>query len=501
MRFLAIVWTVFLLCSFGFADERVDKIDKVLTELHQNSGFNGNVLIGEKGKIIYEKSFGYANYNDKTPLSNDYLFDIASVSKTFTAVAIMKLKEKRKLKLDDKLTKYLPELPYEDVTIRHMLSHTSGIIEFQKPIIRKEIQGKNVNNVEMKNVFLKVKPKLEFTPGTKWSYSNSNYTFLALIIEKVSSKSYAEFIDKYIFRKAKMRDSYVLESGVPSNKKGRIVERFYRDGILSPKYINANKLGFVKRYKSTYDNTTGSGKIHTTARDLFKFHNALQKGKLLKKRTLPEMYKPVKLTTGKDYKVSPVPNYPSEYGLGWEVAIDKSHGEIVYHPGGEPGTRSYFLRNVTKDRCMIIMINNTLTDHRSFTFPMRVLENRSFELDRKLIGHEIGREYESNGIESALKEYRQLENDKNYRLTEDDFNTLGYEILERKDFKAAIEIFKINTEKFPKSDNVWDSLGEAYYYAGNYKEAIKNYEKSLEINPKNETGKAILKKIRAKQKK
>lgn len=499
MRLVTIILTIFLLFSFSFADERVEKIDKILTELQQQSGFNGNVLLAEKGKIIYEKSFGYANYDDKTLLTKDNLFDIASVSKTFTAVAILKLEEKGKLKLDDKITKYLPDLPYKNVTIRQMLSHTSGIIEFQKPIIRKEIQGKNVNNTQMKNVFVKIKPKLDFTPGTKWSYSNTNYLFLSMIIEKVSGKSYAQFIDKYIFRKAKMKDSYVLESRVPQSKKGRIVERFYRDGILSPIYINANTLGFVKRYKSTYDNTTGSGKIYSTARDLFKYHKALQKGNLLKRRSLQKMYEPVKLTTGKDYKVSPVPNYPSEYSLGWEVAIDDSEGKIVYHPGGEPGTRSYLLRNVTKDRCMIIMTNNTLTDHRSFTFPMRVLENRSFVLDRKLMAFPIAKAYQSGNIESALKKFRELENDKNYRLREDDINSLGYEILEKGDTKSAIEIFKINVEKFPKSGNVWDSLGEAYLKDGNKVEAIKNYEKAFELDPKNTTARDIVKKLKSEK--
>lgn len=498
MRLLAIIWTIFLLFSFTFADERVEKIDKVLTELQKESSFNGNVLIAEKGKIIYEKSFGYANYEKKELLSKDNIFDIASISKTFTAVAILKLEEKGKLKLDDKLTKYLPDLPYENVTIRQMLSHTSGIVEFQKPIIRKEVEGKNVNTTQLKNVFVRIKPKLDFTPGTKWSYSNTNYSFLALIIEKVSGKSYAEFIDKYIFQKAKMKNSYISESGVPQNKKEKIVERYYRDGILSPIYINAKTLGFVKRYKSTYNNTVGSGNIHSIARDLYKYHKALQKGKLLKTKSLQKMYEPVKLTNDKDYKVSPVRNYPSKYGLGWEIAIDNSQGKIVYHPGGEPGTRSYFLRNVTKDKCMIIMTNNTLTDHRSFTFPMRVLENRTFELDKKLMSLEIAKAYRLNGIESAIKTFRLLENDKNYRLSEDNINALGYEILEKKDIKAAIEIFKINTEKFPKSGNVWDSLGEAYFKDGNKTEAIKNYKKSLELDPKNTNAKEFLKKLGVK---
>ena len=498
MRLLVSILTIFLLFGLSFANEKAKEMDKVFTKLQQEAGFNGNVLVAEKGKVIYKKSFGYANYENKTPLTKDSIFDIASITKTFTAVAIMKLVEKRKLSLDDKITKYLPKLPYENVTIRHMLSHTSGIIEHQKPLIRKEIEGKGFNNRQVFETFVKINPKLDFEPNSKWSYSNTNYAFLALVIEKVSGKSYAKFLKKHIFRKAKMKNTFVLRKGVPQSLQNRIVDGYFRDGVLSPKYINRNKLGFVKRHYATFENTYGEGKIFSTTGDLFKYHKALQKGKILKKRTLKKMYEPIKLTSGKKYKVTPIGHYPSVHGLGWEVAIDKSNGKVIFHTGAEPGTKSYYLRNVEKDRMVVVMTNNYLTKHQTCTFPMKVLEGKTYDLQKKSIAFAIAKEYKSSGIKNAIHLFRKLENDKNYRLSEDNINSLGYEILEKKDIKAAIEIFKINTEKFPKSGNVWDSLGEAYLKDGNKKQAIKNYKKSLELDPKNTGAKKIIEKLEAK---
>lgn len=498
MRLVKIIWLVLVLFSFSFANEKAKEMDEVYTKLQAEAGFNGNVLIAVKGKIIYQKSFGYANYENKVPLTKDSIFDIASISKTFTAVGIMKLEEKGKLNINDKITKYLPELPYENVTIRQMLSHTSGILEHQKPLIRKEIDGKRFDNQQLLKAFVKVNPKLDFEPGSKWGYSNTNYVFLAIVIERVSGKSYPEFIKKHIFRKAKMKSSFVLRKGVPTNLQSNVIDGYFRDGVLSPQYINRKKLGFVKRYNATFENMYGSGKILSTTSDLFKYHRALQKGKIIKKRTLKRMYEPIKLSTGKDYKVTPVGHYQSVHGLGWEVAIDKSAGKIVFHTGAEPGTKSYFLRNIDKDRLVVVMTNNYLTQHQSCTFPMRVLEGKEYDLQKRSTAFAIAKEYKESGIKNAVKLFRQLENNKNYRLSEDDMNSLGYEVLEKKDLNAAIQIFKINTEKFPKSDNVWDSLGEAFYNAGNYIQALKSYEKSLELNPKSESGKEMIKKIKAK---
>ena len=499
MRFTGIIICVLLMCGLCLSETPKEEIERRFTEIQRDEDFNGNVLVAENGKIVFEKSLGFSNYENDVGLTKDSLFDIASITKTFTATAIMKLVEKRKLHLNESISKHLPELPYENVTIRHMLSHTSGIMEEQKSLIRKEIEGKRFDNAQLLKAFVKINPKLEFEPGTKWGYSNTNYAFLALVIERVSGQSYAEFIRKHIFRKAKMSNSFVLRRGVPANRKGRIVDSYFRDGIIAPKFINTKNMGFVQRYFATFENTYGEGKIYSTTRDLYRYHRALQKGKILKKRTQRRMYAPVKLSNGMAYKVTRFGHYPSVHGLGWEVARDQSEGKIVYHTGAEPGTKSYFVRNVEKDRVVIVLTNNYLTSHQACTFPMRILAKKPYSLKKKSIAYAIGQKYKQNGIESAAKLFRNLGSDENYRLSEDEMNTLGYELLETDDVKAAITIFTLNTEKYPKSGNAWDSLGEAYLKAGNKQEAIRNYEKSLELDSENDGARNILKKLRIKK--
>lgn len=123
MRFILALLFVCIAFSLCFAQGRVQKIDSLLNKLSREDAFSGNVLVAEKGKILYEKSFGYANVDNKTPLTPDSIFLIGSVAKTFTAVAVLKLKEQGKLNLDDPVAKYAPELPYKNVTLRHLLTH------------------------------------------------------------------------------------------------------------------------------------------------------------------------------------------------------------------------------------------------------------------------------------------------------------------------------------------------------------------------------------------
>src|SRR5689334_17069689 len=170
MRFVLIVSLVCLALGVCPAQDRVRKIDSILSKLNKEESFSGNVLISEKGKIIYERSFGHANAENGTPFTENTLFLIGSVAKTFTAASVLKLREQGKLSLDDHVTKFLPELPYQNVTLRHLLTHTSGVPEYQTPQILEEIKGKGVSNAELVSVFVRLKPKQEFEPGSRWGY-------------------------------------------------------------------------------------------------------------------------------------------------------------------------------------------------------------------------------------------------------------------------------------------------------------------------------------------
>lgn len=499
MRLVLTISFVCIAFNLCFAQNKVQKIDSILSELNQEEAFSGNVLIYEKGKIIYEKSFGYANAENKTRFTRDTIFLIGSVAKTFTAAAILKLKEQGKLSLDDPVTKFLPELSYKNVTLRRLLTHTSGLAEYQSEEIIKEIAGKGVNNVELVKIFARLNPKLEFEPGAKWEYSNTNYILLALVVERVSGKDFPLFVRDNIFVPAGMTRTVIGINNIPGTMKKNIASgyRFTNPLAISP--VNVESLEGARRAYSTKQNLYGAGNVYSTTRDLLKFHQALQSGKILNKQSLSEMYSPIVLTTGADYRPFARTNYPSRDALGWFVS-DDGNDKIVYHPGGDIGYASYILRNTARDQSVIILSNIELLRHYTPSSLMRILNGRPYKLDIKSLATAMGREYNRHGPGAMLKVFSRLRGDAQYNLNEDEINELGLRLLyDKRDVKAAIEVLKLNTEQFPQSFNVWDSLAEAYYQAGNKEEAIRNYEKSLQINPKNVGGKRMLDKIRNEQ--
>jgi CubicO group peptidase (beta-lactamase class C family) len=495
---VAFVCLAFTLCV---AQDRVQKIDSILSRLNQEEAFSGNILIYEKGKVIYEKSFGYANAESRMPFTENTIFLIGSVAKTFTAAAILKLKEQGKLNLDDSITKYLPELSYKNATLRHLLAHTSGLREYQSEEIIKEIAGKRVSNAELVKVFARLNPKQGFEPGARWEYSNTNYILLALVVEKVSGKSFPQFVRENIFIPAGMTRSVVGIGNVPETLKKEVAAGYRFTNPLAASPVNVETLEGARRAYATKQNLYGAGNVYSTARDLLKFHRAMQRGKILNQQSLAEMYAPTRLTTGADYRPFARTNYLSKDALGWFVADDAS-GKIVYHPGGDVGYVSYFLRNTTKDQAVIVLSNIELLRHYTPTGLMRILNDEPYKIDIKSLAVIMGREYNGRGLEAMLRVFNELKGNDQYGLVEDDINELGLRLLyDKKDIKAAIEVLKLNTEQFPKSFNVWDSLGEAYYQAGNREEAIRNYEKSLQLNPNNVGGKRMLEKIRNEKEK
>jgi len=501
MRLSLIALLMCLVSAPCFGQNRVQKIDAVLTRLNTEEAFSGNVLISEKGKIIYEKSFGSANAEERRSLTPDTMFLIGSVAKTFTAVAVLKLQEQGKLKLDDPLTKFLPELPYQNVTLRQLLTHTSGIQEYQSEEIVKEIAGKGADNAELVRVFARLKPGQAFEPGSRWEYSNTNYIFLALVVEKASGRSFPQFVRENIFAPAGMARSFVGINNVPAALKKEIAAGYRLTNPLATAPVNVATLEGARSAYATKQNLYGAGNLYSTTRDLWKFHQALQRGKILSKQSLALMYAPTRLASGADYQPFARTNYPSKDALGWFVA-DGTSGRVVYHPGGDIGYVSYFLRNMTRDQSVIILSNIELLRHNTPTALLRILNEEPYRLDLKSLANAMGREYNLRGTDAMLKLFQQLKGNDAYGFVEDEINELGYRLLyDKKDVAAALEVFQLNAAQFPASFNVWDSLGEVYYRAGRIEEAIKNYEKSLQLNPNNEGGKRMLETIRREQQK
>src|SRR5437870_3927827 len=181
MRKLFIILTILPLFAIAQLRDKIKKIDSVLTYLYQHQLFNGTILIGEKGKVLYKKAFGISSAFNGKPLTTASSFNLASVSKQFTAMMIMILKEQGKLQYDDAVQKYLPSFPYETITIRQLLTHTSGLPEYFDIAERYMNLLDTLTNANALALLSEKKPPLVFQPGDKWEYCNTNYTTLASI--------------------------------------------------------------------------------------------------------------------------------------------------------------------------------------------------------------------------------------------------------------------------------------------------------------------------------
>src|SRR6185369_11418343 len=174
--------------------------------------FNGNILVAEKGMLIYQQALGYADYNTKRMLNDSSVFELASLSKQFTAMGIMILKEKKRLNYDDNVKKFLPDFPYANITIRQLLTHTSGLPAYEDQFEKHWDHSKIAHNKDIVDMLKQVQDTLFFTPGTKWKYSNTGYAILALIIDRVSGMDYNEFMSNNIFKPLDMEHSFIYNT-------------------------------------------------------------------------------------------------------------------------------------------------------------------------------------------------------------------------------------------------------------------------------------------------
>lgn len=497
---------VFFCSSNLFGQTVAEKLDNYFTTTL--NPINGNILVAENGKAIYKKSFGFADFKNKIPNSEASRFNIASISKTFTSVAVLQLKEKGKLNIDDPVKKYLPEFRYPDITIRHLLSHTSGLPDFDlyDDLYEKE-PLRIVSNKDVLPQLNKWKDPLPFKPGEKWGYSNTNYNVLALIVESISGRNFSDYLQENIFSKAKMSDTYLLED-FPNRRKdaNRVINhRLFRPYSETP--IDADNKMFEVFNVMTYrlSSLKGQGNIISTTNDLLKYDQSLYSGVLLKQATLDEAFTPTKLNDGE-------PAYTfmnlgkNAYGLGWFVFEDESKGKIVWHTGGIPGSLSIFLRNIKTHQTVILLDNMfSIGVYRNGVNAMHILNNTTpLPLPRKSVVREYARALVTKGIDSAFSKLIELQADStNYNLDEDEMNQLGYDLFADTEIaghqEKALEILKLNTLLFPKSWNVYDSYGEHLAKIGKKDEAIFMYRKSIELNPKNESGKQSLETLLKRQ--
>lgn len=273
------------------------------------------VSVVKNGEIVYGKGFGLANIETKTPFSENSVFELASCSKQFTAVAILILAEQGKLSVDDEARKYLPELPstVPPITIRNLLAMSSGFTDYENELSEKDLASYTPPEL----MAWTVKQKIKFPAGAKYDYNNGNYVFLAMIVERVSGLPFREFLSKNIFQPAGMDNTFLMDG---------------------PGLDIANRVGGYKKSSKGWASSRldthiyGDGQVMTTPKDLAKWDSALNGGLLLKNETLQKAYVNQKLNNGSD----------SGYGFGLRVS-SKEPG-VVHHTGAWNGTSTYIER-------------------------------------------------------------------------------------------------------------------------------------------------------------
>lgn len=346
-KLLPFLFVVLFACNSEQKNPAVVQMDEFLTGQQKHFRFNGNVLVAENGKIIFQKSYGDADFDTKRLLNDTSVFELASVSKQFTATAILLLYDAGKLKLTDSLRQFFPQLPYSNITLQHMLTHTSGLPDYEEAMNEKWDKTKIAFNNDMIDFMAKEKPAVLFEPGKKWQYSNTAYAMLASVVEKVSGQPFADFLKQTIFQPLGMTHTRIyntrrsLKDTIPNYAYGFLYNDSLKKYMMPDSIPNFNYVIYL-------DGIQGDGVVNSTTADLLKWDRALKNHTLLKEATQKEML------TGHAV-VDTVKN--SMYGYG--VFTEKTElGTIVSHSGGWPGYVTFLGRNIDKDLTYIILSNN-----------------------------------------------------------------------------------------------------------------------------------------------
>ncbi|MCC6761649.1 MAG: beta-lactamase family protein [Chitinophagaceae bacterium] len=311
-------------------------------------GFSGVLLVAKKGKPLVERATGYRHFETQTPLQFSDVFELASVSKQFTAMAIMMLQEEGRLQYDDSLSRYI-ELPYTGITIRQLLNHTSGLPDYQAVMDAHWDKTKVAGNDDCIRLLRQYQPPMLFTPGAQYRYSNTGYLLLASVVEKVSGEDFISFLRQRIFAPLKMKhtDIRTLEAKAATLN---FAAGHLKDATGT--YINANKF-HSSDYTVWLGNRKGPGRISSTAADLLRWDKALYKNKLVQRSTLQQAFSAAKLNNGE----------LSMYGFGWDLETHSVLGNIVKHNGDNPGYSTQIIRCIDKRYTVIVLCNNV---HPSF---------------------------------------------------------------------------------------------------------------------------------------
>ncbi|HEU4471908.1 MAG TPA: serine hydrolase, partial [Flavisolibacter sp.] len=471
MRTLLIFF--FILIYQNLFAQLPQKFDSLLACYHQNGLFNGAVIIADKDGIVYQKAFGLANIDHKVPNTINTVFGIGSMSKAFTAMLVLQLIQDGTLQFDAPVSRFLPEYRTDvgnKVSIRHLLTHTSGIPSYTAlpNIWEDSLQTSYTSHYILKNFGSK---DLEFEPGTRYKYGNTGYFMLAMIIERILGKQMNDVLRENTFNPLKMTGSGIDDNRRPIANKAN---GYYR---LGSQYINEPYIYNLNSY--------GASGVHSTVYDLYLWDRALYTNQLLSEEYM-------QLYTSPKYEVEP--GYA--YGFGWEftrLGLAKNDTvETMEHSGAIRGFRSAIYRVPAEKKCVILLSNAAdQSGHEIFENIMQVFRGRKWIAPKRLLADTLYGVMQAASVQKAIQVYQSLKktDSLNYDFSSYSLELLGERLLMLSSYAEAAAIFQLALNEFPNYTYGYLYLGRAYEKWGKYKEAIVAYQKAVDQDKNSRPGK------------
>ncbi len=448
---------LFLLLVFScytFAQNVTEKIDSLMTKSYERGLFNGNVLVAKKGKIIYQKSFGFTDETKKTPLTKKSILNFGSIAKEFNAVAIMMLVERGQLNLDYPISKYNLDLPKwsEKVTTRHLINYSSGIPRIENGLIVPK------NDDEAWKILRKTDTLL-FEPGKDYRYDNGNVFLQRRIIEKITGMTFQDFVTKNIIKPLKMTNSVFDAKADYKNR----TSCYDMDNKRCP------EMEFI------------SGWLWMDTNDMYKWVDAMDHNRLISRKSYETL---LNNPYTKDHQGGSFGDYFGEEEL-------QRHNGISYK------FESLVLNDMKNDVVIILASNNRNKVWDLGHIIRDIMLGKSFEIPKKSIYQALRKEAQTD-VNKAIETYYQLKktSEKEYSFENPtELNTLGYELLRAGKINESIKIFQLVVKEFPNNASVADSLGEAYLTNKQYDLALEWYNKAINLGGTNGNAEKMIEKI------
>jgi CubicO group peptidase (beta-lactamase class C family) len=449
-------------------NETTKRVDNYLSELGK-VGFYGSVLVELNGDLIVSKGYGFSDTKNQIKNSPASVFDIGSITKQFTAVAILVLDMQGKISTDDKISKFFESIPKDKelITVHDLLRHQSGLVSNV---------GKDYEKISEAEFLDKVfSSQLSFEAGTNFSYSNVGYSLLAMIIERVSDQNYETYLYENLWKPAQMEMTGYIR---PDFDTSRIAVGYYSDNSVWGKPTDKE---WDK--SSPYWHLKGNGGILSTTEDLHKWHKCLMTELVLSEEAKQKLYHP---------ELRPEETVNSYYAYGWDVSQTSRKTTRVWHNGSNRILCADFLRFIDENVTLIMLSNKSHPNFNNLNFEIsKIIFNPNYNPEIPEADNEENRNFtnriintiEEFGLEKAKDDYKKR--NKTEQLLEFLMRSEGFNNIDNQKPEIAIQIFEMNVFAYPKSAKALQGLGEGFMETGRKELALKYFKECLNIDPDN----------------